>query len=77
MPFNDKKYKVIAFASQNYRPTYKLGEAVMDWADTTTYLLSCSQILNLTNIDHMTLKKEKPSKTLGAIRQILKQAPQE
>ena len=38
MPFNDKKCEVIAFYSQNYRPTYKLGEAEMDWTDTTTYL---------------------------------------
>ena len=47
----------------------------MDWADTTTYLgLSCSQILNLTNT---ALKKDKASKTLGTIKHILKQAPQE
>ena len=39
MPFNDKKCKVIAFGSRNYRPTtYKLGEAVNNWADMTTYL---------------------------------------
>ena len=38
IPFNDKKYKVIAFGSQYYRLTYKLGEAVMDWADMTPYL---------------------------------------
>ena len=39
MPFNDKKCKVIAFRSHNYRPTYRLG--VMDWADTTSYLDGC------------------------------------
>ena len=38
MLFNDKKCKVIVFGSQNYRPTYKLGETVMDWADITAYL---------------------------------------
>ena len=51
MPFNDKKCKAIASGSQNFRPTCKVGETVMDWADTTTYLgVSCSQIFNLTNI---------------------------
>ena len=29
---------VIAFESQNYRPAYNVGEAVIDWTDTTTYL---------------------------------------
>ena len=38
MPFDDKKYKVIAFRSQNYNLTYKVGEAVVDWAGTATYL---------------------------------------
>ena len=37
IPFIDKKCKVIALGSQYYRLTYKLGEAVMDWADMTTY----------------------------------------
>ena len=35
---HDTKCKAIAFGNQNYRPKYKLGEAVMDWADMTTYL---------------------------------------
>ena len=38
MLFNGKKCKVIAFESQNYRPAYNVGEAVIDWTDTTTYL---------------------------------------
>ena len=76
MPFNDKKCKVIAFGSQNYRPTYKLGEAEMDWTDTTTYLGVVMQS-NLKFNQHIALKKDKASKTLGTIKHILKQAPQE
>ena len=75
MSSNDKKCQVIAFGSQNYRPTYKLGEAVMDWADTTTYLGVFMQS-NLKFDQHIALKKDKASKTLGAIKHILKQAPQ-
>ena len=40
-----------------------------------TWMLSYSQILNLTNI--WCIYKNKRSKTLGAIKHILKQAPQE
>ena len=36
MLFDDKKCKSIAFGSQKYRPTYKLGETVMNWAAMTT-----------------------------------------
>ena len=63
MPFNDKKCKVIAFGSQNYRPTsYKLGEAEKDWTDTTTYLGVVMQS-NLKFNQHIALKKDKASKT--------------
>ena len=71
-----RNVKVIAFESQNYRPTYKLGEALMDWADTTTYLGVVMQS-NLEFDQHMAFKKDKASKTLGAIKHILKQASQE
>ena len=76
MPFNDKKFKVIAFGSQNYRPTNKLGETVIDWADKTTYLGVVMQS-NLKFDQHIALKKDKASKTLEAIKHILNQAPQE
>ena len=75
MPFNNKNGKVIAFGSQNYRPTYKLGEAVIDCADTTTYLGVIVQS-NFKFDQHIALKKDKASKTVGAIKHILKQAPQ-
>ena len=48
----------------------------MDWADTTTYLGVVMQS-NLKFNQHIALKKDKASKTLGAIKHILKQAPQE
>ena len=47
----------------------------MDWADTTTYLGVIMQS-NLTFDQHMALKKNIASKTLGAVKHILKQAPQ-
>ena len=75
-PFNDKKCKVIAFGSQNYKPTYKLGEAVMDSVDTATYLPVIMQS-NLKFNQHMKFKKDKAQKTLAAIKHILKQAPKE
>ena len=48
----------------------------MDWADTTTYLSVVLQS-NLKFDQHKALKKDKASKTLGAIKHILKQALQE
>ena len=48
----------------------------MDWADTTTYLDVIMQS-NLKFDQHISLKKDKASKTLGAIKHILKQALQE
>ena len=47
----------------------------MDWADTTTYLGVIMQS-TIKFDQHMALKKDKASKTLGAINNILKQAPQ-
>ena len=43
----------------------------MDWADTTTYLGVIMQS-KLKFDQHMVLKKDKASKTQGAIKQILK-----
>ena len=68
--------KSLPLEAKNYRYTYKLGEAVMDWADTTTYLDVIMQS-NLKFDQHISLKKDKASKTLGAIKHILKQALQE
>ena len=48
----------------------------MDWADMTTYLGVIMQS-NLKFDQHMGLKNDKALKTLGAIKHILKQAPQE
>ena len=76
MPFNAKKCKVIAFESQNYRPTYKLGETVMDWANMATYRGVIMQS-NFKFDLRMVLKKDKASTTLGAIKHMLKQAPQD
>ena len=63
MPFNDEKCSVIAFVSQNYIPTYKLGEAViMDWADTTTYLgVVMQQQSNLKFDQHKHIAQERQS----------------
>ena len=44
----------------------------MDWADTTIYLGVIMQS-NLEYDQHIALKKNKASKTLGAIKHILKQ----
>ena len=62
MPFNSK-CEVIAFGSQNnYRPTHKLGEAVMDWADTTTYLgVAMQQQSNLKFDQHIHSAQERQS----------------
>ena len=76
MLFNNKKCKVIAFGSQNYRPTYKLGEAVIDWPDTITYLGVVIES-NFKYDQHIAFKKDIALKTLGAIKYILKQSPQE
>ena len=76
MPFNDKKCKVIAIGSQNCKPTYKLGEIVIDWADTTAYLDVIMQS-SLKIDQQLAFKKDKASRTLEAIKHILKQAPQE
>ena len=76
MPFNDKKCKVIAIGSQNCQPTYKLGETVIDWADTTAYLDVIMQS-SLKIDQQLAFKKDKASRTLEAIKHILKQAPQE
>ena len=54
----------------------KAGEAVMDWADTTTYLGGVIMQSNLKFDQPMPLKKAKASKILGAIKHILKQVPQ-
>ena len=48
----------------------------MDWADTTTYLGIIMQS-KLKFDQHMALKKDKSSKTLETIKQILKHAPKE
>ena len=48
----------------------------MDWADTTTYL-GVSMQSNLKFDQYIALTKNKASKTPGAIKHILKQAPQE
>ena len=71
-----KKCKGIAFGSQNYRPAYKLKETVMDWAGTTIYLGVVMQS-SLKFDQHIAFKKDIASKTLGAIKYILKQSPQE
>ena len=48
----------------------------MNWTNTTTYLGVIMQS-NLKFDQHMALKNDKASKTLGANKHILKQAPQE
>ena len=73
MPFSDKKCKVTGFRSRNNEPAYKLRETVMDWADTKTYL-GAIMYSNFKFDQQMALKKDKDSKTLGAIKHILKQA---
>ena len=49
---------------------------MIDWVDTTTYLSVIMQS-NLKFDQPMALEKDKHSKTLRAIKRILKQAPQE
>jgi len=76
MIFNKGKCKIVAFGNQNYRPLYKLGEVEMDWVDTATYLGVVTQ-LNLKFNQHITLKKDKASKILEAIKDVLHEAPRE
>ena len=61
MLFSDKKCEFIVFGSQNYRTAYKLGETVIDWADTIYYLGVIMQS-NLKFEQRMALKKDKASK---------------
>ena len=57
-----------------HKPTYKLGETVTDWSDPTTNLGVIMQP-NL-KFDQLTVfKKDKATRSLGAIKHILK--PQE
>jgi len=74
MPFNDKKCHVIAFGDQTYRPDYRLGNVQMEWTESTKYLGVIMQS-NLRFDQHISLKKEKASKILGAIKHILHEAP--
>ena len=60
--------------AKNYRPPCKLGEAVKDWADMTTYLGVVMQS-NLKFDQHSV--QDKALKTQRAIKHILKQTSQE
>lgn len=75
MPFKEIKCKVLAFGDQKYRPVYMVEKVDMNLINTARYMSVIRQS-NLKLDQCIKLKIDKISKTLGAIKHILHEAPE-
>jgi len=75
MPFKEIKCKVLAFGDQKYRPVYMVEKVDMNLINTARYMGVLMQS-NLKLDQCIKLKIDKISKTLGAIKHILHEAPE-